>query len=165
MCLVLVTWVTECVCVCLCVCADADMDNLDIRLQILKIAILKTASPVPVHVNGKMEKVAMFLRHAWPPSKPLQILRVWHKEARLGYEFLQKFSPGSRFLISGHTHFAGVRKIKEKWMINLGSFSSGMNKLSVLISDNKLHVEKPQVVGGEFVPGRPIKSFQLKPAR
>jgi predicted phosphodiesterase len=61
-------------------------------------------------------------RQAWPPSRPLHIVRCWAETGHRGERLADLQGNGTRFVIMGHTHYPGVWDRQGCVVINTGSF-------------------------------------------
>ncbi len=59
---------------------------------------------------------------AFPPGRALAMLRAWTSQWDRGARFCEKFFPDAEILVIGHFHCSGVRKVRGRTVVNLGSF-------------------------------------------
>ncbi len=70
------------------------------------------------------------------PWTLLQIATYWWRAPGLAAAFAERCAPSARFIVTGHSHWPGVRWIGERCIVNTGSFSTpGMPHAVVLEGD------------------------------
>jgi len=94
-----------------------------------------------------------FATALWPPSRPIEIIRVWRGMGNQGLKFLRQSGEGAKVLVCGHFHRAGIWEGGGRVMINTGSFMKGSRAWAVDVSDASLTAREVLVAGEVFVPG------------
>lgn len=113
--------------------------------------------------SGPLARALTILREAWPPWRPLQILRCWAVTPRHANRVAETFRADARFVIIGHTHYAGVWRRGARTIINTGSFLP-LSGLSIVdLSEKKLVLRSVERRAGIYAPGAEIVSFDLIP--
>ncbi len=91
---------------------------------------------------------------AWPPRRPIEILKCWMQTPGLAEEFVRDHRPESRFFIFGHTHRPGIWERGEKVLINTGGFLSLGSAQMVEILEDQLSVFAVDESGKTFSKGK-----------
>jgi predicted phosphodiesterase len=95
--------------------------------------IALTIKPIPL---PKLPVPLNFLATAlWPPSRTLEMFRVWSTMGEECLRFLERVSPESRVVICGHFHRAGSWEKEGRVAINTGSFMRTSRPWCVDIDD------------------------------
>ena len=94
-----------------------------------------------------------FATALWPPSRTLEMLRVWRGMGKQGVSFLEHSGEGAKVLVCGHFHQAGIWERDGKVMINTGSFMKGSRSWAVDLNEDKLTAREIELNGEHFVPG------------
>jgi predicted phosphodiesterase len=83
------------------------------------------------HARGCSPRISSFLHEAWPPWRPLRIIDCWFRAPARADALAAECRPQSRFVILGHMHWAGIWRMKERIVINTGSFLPFSHALAV----------------------------------
>ena len=114
------------------------LDDLDLRLkaakQISANARVRKAKGKP-GISGRIHAT---LAEAWPPRRPLKILKTWATSHLVAHDLRDQFRPDADFIICGHTHRAVYHRRAGKHSINTGAFLPLAGSLVVEIGDGKL---------------------------
>ncbi len=70
----------------------------------------------------KQSLTARIIDAAFPPRRALAMLKAWVGQWTQGAEFCECYFPEAKILVIGHFHCSGLRTIRGKTIINLGSF-------------------------------------------
>jgi predicted phosphodiesterase len=112
--------------------------------------------------TGKMNIIHLIARQAWPPYRPLLILRAWIQMPSLARKLAESYRPEADFLIVGHTHFPGVWKNQSRGVINTGTFIQHFQSKAVLIENRGLEICRIKEVKKQFVLGKVEHRYRLK---
>ena len=134
------------------------MLQLESRLKVLRRAALSIESHKPNLPHGRLRVV---LGECWPPTKPFRILRVWMETPSKAASLAQTFRPQARFVILGHTHWAGIWRREQRVVINTGGFLVMARPLAVDIEDKTLTVRRVIKRGNQFRLGKVLERFAL----
>lgn len=66
-----------------------------------------------------------FATALWPPSRAIEMARVWKGMGDQGLKFLRDSGEGARVLVCGHFHRAGIWQDGMHVVINTGAFTKG----------------------------------------
>lgn len=99
----------------------------------------------------------------WPPSRPLEMVRVWRGMGRAGLDFLERSGEGASVLVCGHFHRAGIWERDGCLMINTGSFMPGSQPWAVDVHGAKLTARRLVLNAGAFEPGEVTGRWILRP--
>ena len=101
-----------------------------------------------------ISKALTVAEEAWPPSRPLSVVRTWINVPEDAREFIAGYRPDAKFFIMGHTHFPGIWKSGDLNVINTGAFFLLLNARTVEIADGRMTVHAVKKNrSGEFVRG------------
>jgi len=59
---------------------------------------------------------------AFPPRRAMEIIRAWASQGRLAADFCERYFPKVELIVIGHFHCSGVRRVRGRTIVNLGSF-------------------------------------------
>lgn len=145
--------------------ADALVD-FEKRLSAQKRAALAIELHDSNLPHGPLAQVMTFVREAWPPWRPLQIIKVWLQTPGKAVELARVFRPEARFVVIGHTHFGGLWKRGRRVIINTGSFIPIAGRRLVDLERDTLTVKKlRRDRAGDFVVGDVIERFTVSKLR
>lgn len=91
-----------------------------------------------------------FATALWPPSRTIEMIRVWCGMGQEGLRFLEKSGEGARVLVCGHFHRAGIWEKGGRLMINTGSFMRGSRPWAVDLKDGKMTARELRLNEGAF---------------
>jgi predicted phosphodiesterase len=111
--------------------------------------------------SGMTGFVQSFAREAWPPWRPLRILRAWREMPRRAVAMGRVFRPQARFILVGHTHRAGIWRRGPRTVINTGSFMPHGGSYLVDLQDGRLTVRKIAHRRGAFHPGKLLADMPI----
>lgn len=93
--------------------------DLESRLEIARKIATELSS---IHYTKECSLLSRIIDAAFPPKRALSMLFAWLRQGEIGAEFCEAYFPNTEFLVIGHFHFAGVRHVRGKTVINTGSF-------------------------------------------
>lgn len=143
-------------------------EALESRLIAAKRALqaVERFGPTMRHASGRPPTVASFLHEIWPPWRPLRIVDCWLRAPARANALAAECRPRSQFVIIGHMHWAGIWRMKERVVINTGSFLPFSHPLAVDIDPalGELIVRKVVSDGGFFRTHGEAARFPLEAA-
>ncbi len=136
--------------------------NLDHRLEVFR----RVAKTIPQRHQSEKDSLRYTLRYladtVWPPHRMLLVLRAWRQMPILAAALAQRHRPQARFILTGHTHRAGIwRPRGNVTVINTGSYSPPVGAYAVDLTDQSLTVRQVVQQAGEFRPGAVLAAFPL----
>ena len=131
------------------------------RLVAAKRASLALEMHEPRTARRRWAGLTTALREGWPPWRALRIVRFWMRTPRLADELVDRFRLPARFVLIGHTHYAGVWKRGARVIVNTGSFLPISGRLAVRITPETLEVRKIVWKQGKWQFGRIIHSGSI----
>lgn len=114
----------------------------------------------PLH-SGSLPGLALLALQAWPPIRPLKIVRAWFQTPSLAANLMALFRPQARVALIGHTHWPGVWRRAGRIIINTGSFLNYMSALAVIIEGERLEVRLVNQRNGSFTLGKAKEVFKI----
>jgi UDP-2,3-diacylglucosamine pyrophosphatase LpxH len=132
---------------------DEARGDLTERLIVAKRASLRLEMHEPKRSGHGFAGLAMAVREGWPPWRALRIIRCWMQTPRLADELAQLYRPRARFVLIGHTHWAGVWQRSARVVVNTGSFLPFSGRSLVRITPARLEVHSIVRRGAEWHPG------------
>lgn len=142
--------------------AEDDFASLEKRLVATKKASLVLEMHESLLPSGRWSWMRTFFREAWPPWRPLKIFRCWAQTPGFAEGFVRVFRPQARFVIIGHTHYAGVWRRGPRVVINTGSFISFSGTQGVLLAGEEIEVRSIRMKQGRFAFGRSRAKFPVR---
>jgi UDP-2,3-diacylglucosamine pyrophosphatase LpxH len=127
--------------------------DLTERLIASKRATLRLEMHEPRRRRGRFAGVALALGESWPPWRPLRIVHCWVKTPALADALAGQYRPAARYVIVGHTHWAGVWQRGERVIINTGSFLPYSGRSAVRLTPERVEVRAIVAQGGDWVFG------------
>lgn len=106
-------------------------------------------------------KVEIFLRQAWPPTRPFKILECWKAAPGRAVDMANRFELSPKFLILGHTHKPSVSTQEGITVINTGSFFPWPGATTVDLHPDKLIIRKIVKGRNAFSLGDTLHEFDL----
>lgn len=97
---------------------DAGTD-LESRLAVANEIARKFCSTSHPEKRGLFPRI---LDAAFPPRRALAMLYAWVSQWTRGAEFCERYFPKAEILVIGHFHYAGVRNVRGRTVVNLGSY-------------------------------------------
>jgi len=145
--------------------SDDERQDLAERLVAVKKTALKFEMHEPKRPGGGLAKLRTLIREGWPPWRALGIIRCWMLTPGAAEELAKRFRPKAKFVLIGHTHYAGVWHRNGRVIINTGSFMPISGRTAVRIEANRMEVRKIVKVGNQWNFGKTIANFELTPAK
>ncbi len=131
------------------------------RLVAVKKASLALEMHEPRRPGGRLAGLALALRESWPPWRLLNILHSWLVTPDRADALAHAFRPRARFVLLGHTHYAGVWKRGQRVIINTGSFLPFSGRYGVRLSPDRLDVLAIERRKDEWRFGRAVATFEV----
>jgi predicted phosphodiesterase len=111
--------------------------------------------------RGRTPRFKLFVRHLWPPHRPLMIVKAWWESPGRAANLARVFRPQARFVIIGHTHYPGAWKVAPRVIINTGGFVPYFGTCAVLIESGRLDLRRVDYSRRQFVLGKRLVSFAV----
>jgi predicted phosphodiesterase len=115
--------------------------------------------------GGRLPGLRLFIRHFWPPWRPLKIVKAWLEIPGLSANLARVFRPQARFVIVGHTHYPGAWKVAPRIIINTGSFVPYFGAYAAIIESGRLEVRQVNCFKRKFVIGKRTAHFVIERLR
>jgi UDP-2,3-diacylglucosamine pyrophosphatase LpxH len=138
-----------------------DRTDFEKRLVAIKRTSLALEMHEPPVRRGRWARLSMALREGWPPWRAFRIIRFWMQTPRLAAELAARFRPEARFVLIGHTHYAGVWRRGDRIVVNTGSFLPFSGRYAVRIDRDRLEVRKVVRGKGGWELGRTVAVHAL----
>jgi predicted phosphodiesterase len=135
--------------------------DLEKRLSAVKQACMVFESHRSTLKSGMAGMIQSYAREAWPPWRPLKIINAWRQLPRRAVALGRVFRPQARYIIVGHTHYAGVWRRGPRTIINTGSFMPHGGSYLVDLQDSQLSVRRINRHAHEFHPGKTIAQLPI----
>ncbi|MCB1231805.1 MAG: metallophosphoesterase family protein [Verrucomicrobiae bacterium] len=136
--------------------------DLETRLEYThRCRTLSAGTGLEFTKSGAFSTFRSLARIAWPPRRPIQILKTWATIPREADEFLERYRPGARLLIFGHTHLPGAWQRHDRTVLNTGGFMSLMPARGIEIRGGTLEVFSIEERGFGICRGRTLRGFDL----
>ncbi|MFT4546515.1 MAG: putative phosphodiesterase [Verrucomicrobiales bacterium] len=135
--------------------------DLETALEVSRRVTQEMEVHQPKAKPGLLGKIQTLLGQAWPPSRPLMILKVWWEAARVAEDVLSRYRPEAKVFVIGHTHRAFVVRRGTRLLVNTGAFLPMSKALAVDIDGGELTVRRVEARAGKFVIGRVVGSEKL----
>lgn len=137
-------------------------DDLDHRLAVFR----RVAHAIPQRHQSEKHGLRYTLRYladtVWPPHRVFLVMRAWRQMPPRAAELAQRHRPKARFVVTGHTHRAGVWQPRAGiTVINTGSYTVPVGAYAVDLTEQSLAVRQVLHQAGEFRPGRVVAEFPL----
>lgn len=98
------------------------------------------------------------------PWSVVEVLRYWRAFPRLVDAFAAEFAPKAKFIITGHTHHAGIWSRAERTIINTGCFGFPSRPHGVVIEGDRLSLHRiERTADGYALADSPLASFAVTP--
>lgn len=120
--------------------AEAAHTDFEERLVAVKRASLALEMHEPRRPQGRLAGLALAVREGWPPWRVWWIARCWMRTPALADAIAERFRPQARFVLIGHTHYAGVWNRSGRIVVNTGSFLPFSGRLGVRLEAGRLEV-------------------------
>lgn len=143
---------------------EAARADLTERLIAVKRASLGLEMHEPRRSGRGFAGVAVALREGWPPWRALKIVHCWMQTPGLAAALADQYRPRARFVLIGHTHYAGVWQRGERVVVNTGSFLPFSGRSAVRITPERLEVRRIVRNGKQWDFGRLLWQEAIRPA-
>lgn len=140
----------------------SEHSNLVSRLGALRRATLAYDIHHVEAPTGVIGSLVHLFETTWPPWRPIYILKSWAEVPARADAFAREFRPKLRFLIIGHTHYAGIWRRGDLTIINTGALMRGFSRQAILLEDGKLTVHRIDFRKKKFQLGAAITSFPMR---
>ena len=132
-------------------------DGFEEQLASLRQACYKTAS-------GAFQQYRPTRIHMLMLGIPaiFHVFHTWWKYPTLVSEWVDKYAPSAKFIITGHTHHAGIWKRKNRVIINTGCFGFPSHPRAVVLEEEKtISVYKLTLTNGYYSLGRACADWSV----
>jgi len=138
-------------------------DDLDLTLEVSRRVTHEMKEHQPDAKPGIVGKLITLLSQAWPPTRPLTILKSWYRAPGQAEAVLKGYRPEAKVFVVGHTHRAFFVRRQGRVLINTGAFLPLSKALAVDIEGERLTVRRIEQRAGEFVLGKLVGEVELAP--
>ena len=114
--------------------------------------------------NGSLTGLRLLALQAWPPTRPLKIVRAWWQTPSLAADLMKLFRPQARVALIGHTHYPGVWRRSDRVIVNTGSFLNPMSALAGIIEGERLEIRSVNQRNANFALGKVKEVFKIPKA-
>ena len=90
------------------------------------------------------------------------VLSSWLKFPSLVAEWVEKYAPSAKFIVTGHTHHAGIWKRKGRVIINTGCYGFPSHPRAVILDDESIIVHRLKLSNGFYSLGRVCSSWNVR---
>lgn len=111
--------------------------------------------------QGERAKLLTILRESWPPWRVLSIVKYWMQTPHRAAMLAQIFRPFAKFILIGHTHYAGIWRCENRTIINTGAFLPMSSRLAIILEKGKLIVRKIVRRGRKYLLGKKVAEFSV----
>jgi len=137
-------------------------DDLEMTLEVSRRVILEMSVHQPKAKHGFKGRLKTMFSQAWPPTRPLKIIKVWMDTPRLTRELRDRYRPEAKVMVVGHTHRAFVSQSDGKFVINTGAFLPLAKALAIDVEQGQLQVRRIREESGEFVIKETLETVDLQ---
>lgn len=147
--------------------APADRDRMETQLAVCKHASYATRHLSPTAHAGPTSARARLLHLASRVRRADKILTSWFRAPALAAQLAARHRPSAELVLFGHTHYPGIWRRADRYLINTGAFTPPFGSRVVDFVDDRVEVRRVVSRGGEFrvgdvaaslVPGRDLKA-------
>jgi len=138
-----------------------DFTDFEKRLLATKRAAIELQMIEEPLTRGRTPRFKLFIRHLWPPHRPLMILKAWWESPGRAANLARVFRPQARFVIVGHTHYPGTWKVAPRVIINTGGFVPYFGACAAIIESGRLDVRRIDYFRRQFILGKRLASFAV----
>lgn len=143
---------------------DEATGTIEERFELTRRSCHATEVYQPQLGRSLVSKALTVAEEAWPPSRPLSVLRTWVNVPQDARKFVREYRPDARFFIMGHTHFPGIWQAGDLNVINTGAYFLLLNARVVDISGDQMTVHSvKRNRSREFVRGARKGAFEGLP--
>lgn len=127
-----------------------------------QLAAVRKASFDAVSGAFRIHRPSMPHMLALGPRAAFRVLYCWWKFPSLVSAWVENYASTASFIITGHTHHAGIWKRKNRVIINTGCFGFPSHPRAVIIDDNKLTVYRLRLKHSDYSFGRICGSWDVR---
>ena len=142
-------------------CREA-LTDFDERLFAAREASISLEMHEMNYPQGKMAKLLTILRESWPPWRVLRIVKYWMQTPHRATMLAQIFRPFAKYVLIGHTHYAGIWESEGCTIINTGAFLPVSGRLGIVVEQGKMIVRKIAMRGKKYVLGKKLAEFTVE---
>jgi len=115
-------------------------------------------------VNGKFREFRPTPLHMISLAIPasIKVFSSWLSFPTLISNWAEAYAPTASFIVTGHTHHAGIWKRKNRTIINTGCYGFPSHPRAVYIEKDVLSVYKIDVRGEQYTLGKRYASWDLR---
>ena len=110
--------------------------------------IAMTIKPVPM--PRLPPPLNYFVTALWPPSRAIEMTRVWLTMGEEGLRFLERSGEGASVLVCGHFHRPGIWEKGGRVMVNTGAFMKGCRPWAVELEKGVMIARALDLVAGRY---------------
>ena len=142
-----------------------DPANFEDQLRAAKRTMLAVEhlGPKMRHAKRQAPTLSSFFHEIWPPWRPLRIVGCWMRTPAQAGAMVARYRPEARFVVIGHMHWAGVWRLKNRVVVNTGSFLPFSQRLAVDVDTESGELIVRKIVGKRmsFRLGAEMARFQI----
>jgi predicted phosphodiesterase len=112
--------------------------------------------------RGRSSGFRLFIRHCWPPWRPLMIVKAWCQVPGRAANLARVFRPNARFVIVGHTHYPGAWDVSPRVIVNTGSFVPYFGAYAAIIESGRIEVRQINFRKSQFVLGKVLRKLAVE---
>jgi predicted phosphodiesterase len=91
-----------------------------------------------------------------------RIFQGWWKFPSLISNWVEQYAPSANYIITGHTHHAGIWKRNGRVIVNTGCFGFPTHPRAVIIEDSNIAVYRLRISNGVYSLGRVCDSWNAR---
>tara|TARA_B100000959_G_scaffold278029_1_gene335605 strand:- start:118 stop:903 length:786 start_codon:yes stop_codon:yes gene_type:complete len=132
-------------------------DGFDEQLAAVRQASHEAAS-------GKHKDKRPSLPHMFLLGIPafFHVLNSWRKFPNLVSDWVERYAPSAKYVITGHTHHAGIWTRNNRVIINTGCFSFPSHPRAVILENDTITVHRLVLSNGNYSFGRVCASWNVR---
>jgi len=127
-----------------------------------QLAAVRKASFEAVSGAFRAHRPSMPQMLAFGPIAAFRVLRGWWQFPTLVSSWVEKYAPTASFIITGHTHHAGVWRRNNRVIINTGCFGFPSHPRAVIIDGYKITVHRLHLKNNNYSLGRVCASWNVR---
>lgn len=115
-------------------------------------------------VSGAFKSLRPSLPHMLSLALPaaFQVFYSWWRFPTLVSNWVEQYAPTATYIITGHTHHAGIWKRNNRIVINTGCFGFPSHPRAVVIENDEITVYRLQLNSGSYSLGRVCGSWNTQ---
>jgi predicted phosphodiesterase len=125
-------------------------DSLEALLEVSKHSSYATRHLSPAAMRDTGGSLVRFLRILSRVRRADKILGSWFRTPRLAADLAAVHRPAAELVVIGHTHYPGVWKRGDRWVINTGAFTPPFRALAVDFIQTRVEIRAIERRNGEF---------------